>query len=216
MMEGGTSWRMIKHYAIAIIVAVSVALLIRIFVIEAYRVPSFSMKPTLEPGDTIFVKKLSYFTENNNLPKYGQVVVFRPISDEPLDYIKRIVGLPGDKLQIKTGQLLLNGKNITQTENKNDLCGKETLPGISYLVCWEPPVMDDFGPVVVPKNSVFVLGDYRSKAGSVSIGKGWGIIPISTLKGEASFVWLSVEPPGGAKSNLFSRIRLERMFQRIH
>src|SRR6185503_10218972 len=89
--------KLVREYGGAVLVAVVVALVIRVFLIEAYKIPSSSMRPALEPGDTIFVSKLEF------KPDYGQVVVFSLPADPRRDFIKRIIGLPGDTVQMKKG-----------------------------------------------------------------------------------------------------------------
>src|SRR6476646_4023800 len=120
----------IKQYGGAVIAAVIVALFIRFFVIEAYRIPSTSMRPTLEPGDTIFVSKWPFglrfpwstdaFTKGR-APTRGEVVVFSSPYEPERDYIKRVVAIPGDTVEMKRGHVILNGKDLTLPTGKNDL-----------------------------------------------------------------------------------------------
>jgi signal peptidase I len=198
-----------REYALAVLGAIIAALLIRYYVIEAYRIPSAAMKPTLEAGDTIFVAKWPFGIEKRN-PAYGEVVVFSPPKDLKRDYIKRVVGLPGDTVQLKRGQLWLNGKNVTV--KATGACGEERIAGVTYPICWEPPVIDDFGPATVPQGSVFLVGDSRTKTPDARKSISWGMIPIAAVKAKAMWVWLSMDP---SKSQWFSRIRFERMFRSI-
>ena len=227
----------LKDYLIAVTIAVVVALLIRFFLIEAYRIPSHAMRPALESGDTIFVLKSAYnvrmpFSAEPLIriapPSRGDVVVFATPTDPDYDYIKRIVALPGDTVQVRNGHVILNGKPLSADPLSSNPCGMQTLPaGPTHLICWEPPSVADFGPTKVPEQSVFVIGDMRSDiraASSTSLGlssadsakfRSWGIIPIVSLKGKALWVWLSVEPGSASRGSWFPQIRFERMLRRI-
>jgi len=219
--------KLLRDYGGAILVAVIVALFIRFFVIEAYRIPSIAMKPTLEPGDTVFVTKWPYGLRfpgseesmNSGIsPKPGEIVVFSPPMDSSRDYIKRVIGVAGDTVEIKKGRVILNKQEITvaNSAGKNAICGNEMIGEASYGVCWDPPVQEDFGPEKVPEKHVFVLGDLRSQTPDSKKNKNWGLIPVSSLKGQALLIWLSIEPPGSTGNmNWFSRIRFERFFTRL-
>ena len=117
----------LREYAESIGVAVAVALLLRAFVVEAFQIPSGSMIPTLEVGDHIFVSKFSYglsipFTDIKILqysqPKRGDVIVFKFPNDHSIDYIKRVVGLPGDTVETRNGQLYVNGNEIRRERER--------------------------------------------------------------------------------------------------
>lgn len=220
---------LLKDYGGTVVAAVTIALAIRFFVIEAYRIPSSTMRPTLEPGDTLFVSKWPFglrlggkspFTQGR-LPLYGEVVVYEHPSEPPRDSIKRVIGLPGDTVQITKGRLSLNGLPVSEAANRDAPCGREKLPGASYPVCWEPPLLENIPPQKVPEGSVLVLGDARTQAaaplpGDSRIQPVFAIVPLSALKGSALWIWLSIQPSQGSHaSSLFSRIRFERMFRRI-
>ena len=111
----------VREYSESIGVAVAVALLLRAFVVEAFQIPSGSMIPTLDIGDHIFVSKFAYglsvpFTDSKILqyadPKHGDVIVFKYPQDHSIDYIKRVVGLPGDVIEMKQEELYINGKPL--------------------------------------------------------------------------------------------------------
>lgn len=216
--------RVIRDYAIAIGSAVTVALTIRIFFLEAYRIPTPAMRPTLEAGDTIFVWKLPFGIRwpgsarpwtTGRMPHYGEVVIFSPPSDPGRDYIKRVVACPGDTVALAKGKLSLNGKAVSVGQ-PDATCGSENLPQASYPVCWEPPLPDDFGPERVPEGHVFVLGDLRTASPDSQNGRNWGMMPLQAIEGKAAWIWLSVQPSGfGESGGWFSRIRFERMFRSI-
>ncbi len=231
--------RLLRDYGGAILIAVIVALAIRFFVIEAYRIPSQAMRPNLEPGDTIFVSKSAYGMRNpwtggqltqGSAPKAGDIVVFEGVDDPDRDFIKRVVGVPGDQVEIRTGKLWVNGKDVTSASSPHSACGHETLTRATgsktYEVCWEPPLLADMPPLQVPEGSVYTLGDLRTRItdatrpdGSRLDKKNGGgvLVPFSALKGRALWIWLSIEPRAqhAEATGLFSRIRFERMFKKI-
>jgi signal peptidase I len=231
--DGGSSKRLIRDYGMTILAAVVVALLIRFVLVEAYRIPSSAMKPTLEPGDTIFVSKWPFglrfpgFSSpltKGGLPERGDVVVFSLPQEPWRDYIKRVLGLPGDEVAVKNGEAILNGKTLRLDPGSPKPCTSEKLPeGRAYEVCSEPPLIEDFGPEKVPPGSVFVVGDFRAQNASdhpdihkERHSKGWGLVPVTSLKGRALWVWLSVEPhASGVPSSWFPQFRFDRMFRRI-
>ncbi len=169
-----------------IIVAVSIAVLIKTFLVQPFYIPSDSMVPTILPNDRVMVSKLNYrFSE----PQRGDLVVFvSPFNDEfdqetffnsvlrhiveavgirtasADDLIKRIVGLPGDEIVIREGKLFVNGGEVSEP----------------YLL--EPGVMPDFGPVIVAEDSVFVMGDNRAISYDSTR---FGAIPMDHILGEA-------------------------------
>lgn len=218
---------MIRDYSLAIGGSIVIALFIRFFLLEAYRMPSRAMRPALEPGDTLFVSKLSYGFRlpgietrlNSTTPKYGDVVVLE-FPDEPgREYIKRVIGLPGDRVQLTKSTLLLNGKAVTLAPTGGDLCTKETLPNQkTYDVCFEPPVLIMEKEMTIPEGNVYVAGDLRSTPFEGRRLKTSGTTPITMIRGKALFIWLSLQPPGnmGTGADWFSRIRLDRLFKRIY
>jgi signal peptidase I len=214
-----------RDYGSAILVAVAVALFLRILVVEAYRIPTSAMHPTLEPGDTIFVAKwpLGF----NRKVQRGDIVVFSGPTDPDRDYIKRTIAIAGDKVEVKKGRVILNGQAITLPADagaaplaKDAPCGVEEIPGpvpLKHEICWEPPLNDDFASKIVPADSIFVLGDLRNQGPADSKKRRtWGIIPVASIKGKAFWIWLSVEPQASGLSPVrFPSFRFERMFRRI-
>jgi signal peptidase I len=218
--------KIFRDYSLAIGASIGVALFIRFFVIEAYRMPSRAMQPAVEPGDTLFVAKYAYgfrvpgadrrFSER--APNYGDVAVLE-FPDEPgREYIKRVVGLPGDKVRLVKGALSLNGKIVTTPTTNEALCTSESLPNAhTYTVCMEPPLLSTETEVTVPPGQAFVVGDFRTSPDEIRRLKIQGMVPFSNLRGRAQFVWLSIQPPTSAsRGDWFSRIRFNRIFQRIH
>jgi len=223
-----------KDYGVAIGVAVAVAFGIRAVGIEAYRIPTRAMSPALEPGDTIFVAKwpfglqLPFFDDpvtRGRMPHRGEVILYSPGPDYTRYFLKRVVALPGEIVQVRKGRLLINGRELPMG-NPVAGCGMESHPdGVSYTICRENPPLEDFGPEKVAEGSVFVLGDFRSQAvpGSVSPveprakARSWGPVKRDELRGSALWIWMSVRPRalGEEQKGLFPQLRLERMFRRI-
>ena len=171
----------IREYAEAIVIAVILALFIRTFVVQAFKIPSGSMKPTLLVGDHILVNKFIFgvklpFTDKTlvkiSKPKRGDVVVFKYPLDTKKDYIKRVVGLPGDQVELANKQLLINGR---PTED----------PHASYSLQGN---LRKFGPTTVPAEHIFVMGDNRDESSDSRV---WGFVPISYLKGKAFLIYWS-------------------------
>lgn len=201
----------LRDYGITIIVAIVLALIIRGFIVETYRIPSTSMRPTLEPGDTLFVSKAAYgWRTSHRLPKRGDVIVFSA-RETGRDYIRRVLALPGEKVEVRQGKLLLNDQAPGFALGTGG-CGVETVAGFAHPVCFEPPLLEDFPPQVVPERSVFVIGDFRSRLANHSLlDQAWGIVSQDSIKGKAALIWLSVWPRGG----WFPQIRFDRMMQEV-
>jgi signal peptidase I len=183
-----------------LIVIVMVVLLIRVFVAQAYNIPSGSMKPTLLVGDFILVNKLVYrFSE----PKRGDIVVFKYPIDPNIDFIKRIVALPGEQVEVRNNQVFINGKPLPLTEvGRGEENGvrkfiyEEVMPeGIKHKVQFYedfPFSKRDFGPVVVPPNHYFVMGDNRDNSED---SRYWGFLPRENIVGKAFVIYFSGDVP---------------------
>ena len=208
----------------SLFLAVVVALFIRWAFIEAYVIPTGSMFPSLLIHDHIFVNKLTYgirapFSENwlvkFNEPKAGEVVVFKWPKDMSTFFIKRIVGLPGDKIYYQNGTLYINDKPMAKnvpasdmdfrwlrdsdfqrdgnfgdeksnyTHFTEDLMGKE-----HSILLRKGDVFEEYGPVVVPEDQLFAMGDNRNNSSDSRV---WGFLPKKNILGRAMFVWLSCE-----------------------
>jgi len=205
-----------KQLAIAIVIV----MFLRSSIIEPYKIPSGSMIPTLFIGDHIFVNKFAYgfkvpFTEffldsplfltQEKLPARGDVIVFKFPKDQTINYIKRVVGLPGDKFKIRDKVLYINGQEI-KTEKlvdpsledgiENDSDRKELslytedLMGVKHPVLYNMVNLlnSDFGEITVPTGKLLCLGDNRDKS---SDSRFWGFVPVENIKGKAMFVWLN-------------------------
>jgi signal peptidase I len=183
-----------------LIVIVMIVLLIRTFVAQAYNIPSGSMKPTLLVGDFILVNKLVYrFSE----PQRGDIVVFKYPIDPNIDFIKRIIALPGEEVEVRNNQVFINGKPLPLTEvgrgeenGVRKVIYEEVLPeGIKHKVQFYedfPFSRRDFGPVVVPPNHYFVMGDNRDNSED---SRYWGFLPRENIVGKAFVIYFSGDVP---------------------
>lgn len=210
-----------KGYFWAVATAVGVALAIRFFVVEAYRIPTSMMRPSLEPGDVIFASKLPFGLRlpgaqalliRWGTPKPAEVVVFSSNSSG-VDSIRRVIGLPGDTVGIKEGRILLNGKPLGFLPEGAPGCGRETLPsGASYSVCFESPALDDQEPEKVPEGQVFLVGDLRKQIqvshAAPNVNRSWAMVSMDQIKAKALWIWLSIDPE-------HSKIRTTRLFKKI-
>jgi len=206
-----TAWKAGKDYAlkpynkwyiylIVILVVTgvsqSVTLAVRDNIIKAYKIPSISMQPTIEIGDHVISNQLYYRYHN---PTYGDLVIFKSPRNENVDYIKRIVGCPGDTIEIKDNHVVLNGKRSDEPY---------TLDMPSMLKGLEP--MKNFGPFVVPENEYFMLGDNRNNAEDSRV---WGTVTRHNIEGKVIFIYFSWDmdiPSRNIIGRLFS-IRFSRI-----
>lgn len=188
--------RVFLDYLKAIIIAIIVALIFRTFVVEAFKIPSGSMEPTLIPGDHILVNKFIYgvrlpFTDYSipiSKPKTGQVIVFKfPYAAKynlpsGIDFIKRVVGTPGDKIQVVN--------NVVYINNKPYNCKFAVWKSGKILPSYNSP-RDNYGPVTVPNNELFVMGDNRDDSFD---SRYWGFVPYKDIVGKAFTVYFSWNP----------------------
>ncbi len=198
--------RALKDYGLTALAAIGIALLIRGFIIEAYRIPTATMQPTLLPGDTIFVLKKWSSPDPKRFHR-GQIIVFSSPQDASKDSIRRIVGLPGESIQFKDSKLLINGAPLPSAFEEGKNCGTEN----DYRICIEPPLLEDTQPIPIPAGSFYVLGDLRT---SSRRSKSGDIIPSHSIKGVAKWIWLSIEPRA-ENASWFPKIRWKRMFREV-
>jgi len=188
MEQGKTKKHVIREYAESIVIAVVMALIIKAFVIQAFKIPSGSMIPTLKIGDHILVNKFIYGTKlpfSDRIiiplrrPNRGDIIVFKFPDDEKKDFIKRVIGLPGDLVEIKGKKVYINGSPIDD----------------SYAVHSDPMLYpsgiqprDNFGPLTVPQDSYFVMGDNRDFSLD---SRYWGFVKLNKIKGKAFIIYWS-------------------------
>lgn len=206
----------------SMIIAALVALAVRSFLFEPFNIPSSSMVPTLLVGDYLFVEKYAYgysqysfpfgvISFNGRIlqsePKRGDVAVFRLPSDTDVDYIKRIIGLPGDRIQVIDGILNINDAPVMReykgTEDYNDKDGAnvyhryiETLPnGVKHYIyeISDQQRLDNTPVYTVPAGHYFAMGDNRDNSKDSRVLDGVGFVPAQNLVGRAWFLFFSTE-----------------------
>lgn len=179
-----------------IFIAFVLAIFIRAFAVQAYKIPSGSMIPTLLVGDYILVNRLSY---GLRIPYYkyilrwgeikrGDIIVFVFPEDPSKDFIKRVIALSGETIEIRKKKIYINGREI---EDKWGFFSDD----------YVGPPRDDFGPFQVPQGHVFVMGDNRDESND---SRFWGPVNIENIKGKAFIIYFSWDPY--EKSIRFSRI----------
>lgn len=183
-----------------------IVLLLRSFLVEPFRIPSGSLEPTLLVGDFVAVNKFAYglrlpVLENKLIkvaePETGEIAVFRWPPDPSYDYIKRVIGVPGDKISYHNKVLTINGQEAKQSfveyaidESSGNAVSKylENLDGKEhYIFIREDIPATDFD-LVVPEGSYFMMGDNRDDSAD---SRFWGFVPESYLRGKAFLVWMS-------------------------
>ena len=171
-----------KEWGQSIFVALILTLIIRTFVVQAYKIPSGSMRPTLIEGDKLFVNKFIYRFES---PRRGDIVIFRypgdpnnpsePKSERKKDFIKRLIGLEGETVEIKDGKILVDGKVLDDPATF----------GKFYYYNYEP-YSGPYVKIRVPESSYYVLGD---NSASSRDSRFWGFVPKKNMIGKAMFRW---------------------------
>jgi signal peptidase I len=179
----------VKEYVEAIVIAVLLALFIRTFVVQAFKIPSGSMLPTLQIGDHLLVNKFIYglrmpFTGKLLIPwkspVRGDVVVFRFPKDRDIDYIKRVVAVAGDKVEIVNKRLIINDAEVVDLQAYFEESGEVIDSSVSPR--------DNFGPVAVPAGKIFVMGDNRDNSYD---SRFWGFVDYSDILGKAFILYWS-------------------------
>lgn len=233
-----------------IVLAVALAVTVRSLAFEPFHIPSGSMKSNLLIGDYLFVSKYSYGYSRYSFPfgipffsgrvlgsepKRGDVVVFRFPPQPNIDYIKRLIGLPGDRIQVKEGIVYINGKQLPrqQIDEFSDVTSgnmvqtiprfTETLPDGKVITILKQKNIDDEAnntpEYIVPEGKYFMMGDNRdnSRDSRFMDNTGVGFVPAENLVGRAEIIWFSTD---GSSSYLnpiswFSALRTDRFFKKI-
>lgn len=228
----------------SLILAVALVFMVRSSVIEAFKIPSGSMIPTLLVGDHIFVNKFAYglkvpFTEwflekpvfvfRREPPKRGDIIVFLYPGSPPGEtvyYIKRVVGVPGDVIEVRNKAVYINNTALEMAPLPDDKTKRvlvdvdnrgfhkdylrlfqETLGTRSHIAMWDTTTQHalEFGPVTVPEDKFFVMGDNRDHSND---SRYWGFVPLDNIKGRAMFIWLSAWIDFGTNEFTFKPSRI--------
>jgi signal peptidase I len=204
----------VREYFESILVAVVLALFVRTFVFQAFKIPTGSMKPNLLVGDHLIVNKFIFAPTASGLERAllpmrpierGDIIVFKYPEEPERDFIKRVIGLPGDTLELQNQTVLINGQALTE-------------PYAHYLF---PPAAEGqmegdlrrrYGPVTVPDGHYFMMGDNRDDSQD---SRFWGFLPQSYVKGRALFIYWSFDTPEDGSPGGFAP-RWGRLFHQIH
>ena len=205
----------LREYFESIVVAVILALFVRTFVFQAFKIPTGSMKPNLLVGDHLLVNKFIFAPTASALERAllpmrpierGDIMVFKFPEEPERDFIKRTIGLPGETIELKNQTVFVNGQALTE-------------PYAHYLF---PPADESqtdgfdlrrkFGPVTVPDGHYFMMGDNRDDSQD---SRFWGFLPQSYVKGRALFIYWSFDTPDDGSSGGFAP-RWGRLFHQIH
>ncbi|MBW2091453.1 MAG: signal peptidase I [Deltaproteobacteria bacterium] len=187
----GRTKSLVREYLEVIIAAVLLALFIRTFTVQAFKIPSGSMEPTLLVGDHIMVNKFIYGIRlpiiNKTLipvktPQRGDLIVFIFPLDPSKDFIKRVVAVAGDTVEVRNKKLYINGKQVKDEHAYY----QDPLSGGTMV-----SPRDNFGPVTVPENSVFVMGDNRDHSYD---SRFWGPVSLRAVRGKAFIIYWSWDP----------------------
>ena len=227
--------------------ALVIALIIRSFFFQPFYIPSSSMEPNLLVGDRLFVSKYEYGYSRHSLPfspnifdnrilsknpKRGDVIVFKTPADNRTDYIKRLIGLPGDEIQIENGDLYLNNEKIEREniiKTDNIYCGdefikvdyfKETLPnGRTYVAAYRKNgTLMNTDKFIVPENHYFFMGDNRDCSKDSRFLSSVGYVNIDNLVGKAKIIFFSNDKKKGSLIRFWNwdkSLRFNRFFKKI-
>jgi len=221
-MDGFWEWSKIIIFAVALFIV------IRTFGVEAYKIPSGSMERTLLVGDFLLVNKALYgaeipFTKMRlpafRSPRRGDVIVFQYPLETDVSYVKRLIGLPRDTVEMRDGVLYLNGRPqaeryVIHSQPSSDQADEEFRWQNQYLVRTAEasvgyhPSRNTWGPLIVPEKSYFVLGDNRDNSAD---SRFWGFVADALVKGRPLVVYYSYEPDATQRFPWLTNIRWSRL-----
>lgn len=220
----------LTEWAKSIAFAVVVYIVLRIFLLQAFRIPSPSMEQTLLIGDWLFVNKAvygapvpftSWRTPAFREPARGDIVVFISVETEGLDVVKRVIGLPGDTVEMRGHTILRNGVPVEEPAARYDSIEPPlSAEAAMQIRAWQPrflardtagyrPDLEHWGPVVVPAESLFVMGDNRHESYD---GRYWGFLPRANVRGTPLFIYYSYDPDTYKPLPWITNIRWGRFF----
>jgi signal peptidase I len=211
----------------SLIIALGLFLIIRTFLVEAYRIPTGSMESTLQVGDFLLVNKAVYgarvpFARARSPaivePERGDIVVFLPPHEPARNYVKRIIGVPGDTLEMHDKLLFLNGRAWTE----NYARFTDPVDVYSSGMFWQcehapagscRPTRDNWGPIVVPDGRYFMMGDNRDDSED---SRYWGFVERDAIRGRPLVVYYSFDPVSGRAVPWLSSVRWSRIGDAVH
>lgn len=207
-----TKKQVAKEYLEAFIIAIILALVIRAFVVQAFKIPSSSMEPTLLIGDHLLVNKFIYgikvpFVDKKILqfkkPERGDIIVFKYPVNPKIDFIKRVIAIEGDRVEIINKQVFINGFPADDPyavflDGKEE--GESNNSSLKYY----------YGPVVVPENAVFCLGDNRDRSQD---SRYWGFVDLNLVRGKAFILYFSWD---STSKSILGKVRWSRFGHILH
>jgi signal peptidase I len=224
--------RWLWEWTKSIAVAFMLFLLIRTFLVEAFRIPTGSMENTLLVGDFLLVNKAVYGAQVPGTrvqlpafdrPRRGDIVVFIPPHEPDKNYVKRLMGLPGDTLSMTDKILHLNGRPLAEPYAVHgDRHGDLSLHSMYWQLAHLPadsdreryrPTRDNWGPLVVPEDHYFMLGDNRDDSDD---SRYWGFVDAAAVKGQPLFVYYSFDPRTVRRAPWLTEIRWNRIGGTVH
>lgn len=204
---------MVREYAESLVIAVVLALFVRTWVFQAFKIPTGSMEPNLLVGDHLIVNKMIFSpavssVESALLPKReirrGDVVVFKYPEEPERDFIKRVIGLPGDRLELRRKTIYINGEPLTEPYAHLTEPSSESAAVTGDL-------REFYGPVSVPPNQYFMMGDNRDNSQD---SRYWGFLPAHYVKGRALFIYFSFEEDGSL-AHVLQGTRWDRLLDTV-
>jgi signal peptidase I len=204
----------LREYFEAIVTAVILALFVRTWVVQAFKIPTGSMENNLLIGDHLLVNKFVFgptmFPLLRSIMPFreiqrGDIIVFKYPEEPQRDFIKRVIGLPGDTLELRAKKVYINGQPLDE-------------PYVHFLTAvsegaevTSKDVLENYGPVKVPPNQYFMMGDNRDNSQD---SRYWGYLPRHYVKGKALMIYWSYE--GDGIGSIFTRVRWDRLLHQIH
>jgi signal peptidase I len=206
-----------REYFESIVIAVILALFVRTFVVQAFKIPSGSMEDNLLIGDHLLVNKFIFggaptAVERALLPvrdiQRGDVIVFKFPKEPDRDFIKRVIGLPGETVELRRKAVYVNGAPID--ERPFHLKLKYPVPAEGAP---QRDQLDAFGPVTVPADHLFVMGDNRDDSLD---SRYWHFLPLNYVKGRAMTIYFSYDPDATGAASVITSIRWRRLLRQVH
>jgi signal peptidase I len=204
----------VREYFESIVIAVILALFVRTWVVQAFKIPTGSMENNLLIGDHLLVNKFVFGPSSSSLERAllpmrdirrSDIVVFKYPDEPERDFIKRVIGLPGDTVELRAKKVYINGQPLDE-------------PYVHFLTpaseggeFTSADVRERYGPVTVPANQYFVMGDNRDNSQD---SRYWGFLPRDHVKGKALMIYWSYE--GSDLGSLFTKVRWDRLLHQIH
>jgi len=218
-------WRYIKDHLETVLIAIILAFGVRQFILTVYKMPSPTMYPAVEPGDFLFTYKIPYGLEvpfldrkigRNKKPSRGEVVVVRSPDSKDSLFLKRIIAVEGDRVELRDGAVILNSESIDGGADRGSLFGpiRSEVPqehGGYSVVMPKGSSLDNLEEMIVPKGHVFILSDNRT---IYEDSRDWGPIPLDWISGRATIVWFSLD--WERKQFGLPAVRWEGLFKPIH